>query len=212
MIPSDGEALFPDVPRETWLKLNELVGLVEKWQPAVNLISGRSLVEIWHRHVLDSLQLVALAPEESRRWIDLGSGGGFPGLVVAAASPSLAVELVESDQRKSAFLREAARILKLNVKVHAARIETVTQGLVTPFDVVSARALAPLIKLVDLASPVLKTGAIGIFPKGQDAARELTEAGKSWMIQHRLVPSITDAQARIVVIEKAARLSPPDGT
>jgi 16S rRNA (guanine527-N7)-methyltransferase len=204
-------ALFArDVSRETWKRLDDLVALLLKWQRTTNLIAPSTLAEVWTRHVADSLQLLTIAPD-ARAWVDLGSGGGFPGLVLACAMadhPGAKIELVESNQKKSAFLREAARVLGVPAIVHARRIEDFVSAPVQSFDVVTARALAPLDKLLGYASPLLKTGAIGLFPKGQDVEAELTAASKSWIMDAELVPSVTDPQARIVVVRRAAKLTP----
>ena len=163
---------------------------------------------LWTRHIADSLQLVRLAPGATT-WLDLGSGGGFPGLVIACALADTAdrrVHLVESNARKAAFLREAARILNLPAVVHCARIEDFVPRWSDSADVVVARALAPLPRLLDYASPALKKGAKGLFPKGQDVEAELTEAAKSWNITAELVPSLTDPKARIIVVRRADRL------
>ena len=197
------------VSRETWERLDGLVALLLKWQHTTNLVAPSTLPEVWTRHIADSLQLLTIVPD-ARAWADLGSGGGFPGLVVACAMadhPGAKIELVESNQKKSAFLREAARVLSVPAIVHARRIEDFISVTVQSFDVVTARALAPLEKLIDYASPLLKAGAIGLFPKGQDVEAELTAASKSWTIETELVPSITDPQARIVVVRRATELT-----
>jgi 16S rRNA (guanine527-N7)-methyltransferase len=199
--------ISPEVSRETWARLDGLVGLLLKWQDTTNLVAPSTLSEVWTRHIADSLQLLKIVPD-ARAWADLGSGGGFPGLVVACAlagHPGASVRLVESNQKKSAFLREAARILSLPAIVHAQRIEDFVGAPVQSFDVVSARALAPLEKLIEYASPLLKTGVLGLFPKGQDVDDELTVASKSWIMDTELVPSVTDPQARIVVVRSATR-------
>jgi 16S rRNA (guanine527-N7)-methyltransferase len=199
------QALFGDmVSRETWERLDGLVALLIKWQTTTNLVAPSTLAEIWTRHVADSLQLLTIVPD-ARAWVDLGSGGGFPGLVIACAMadhPGGKIDLVESNQKKSAFLREAARILSVPAIVHTRRIEDFVSAPVQSFDVVTARALAPLDRLMDYAGPLLKTGAIGLFPKGQDAESELTAASKSWTMDAQLVPSRTDPQARIVVVRR----------
>jgi 16S rRNA (guanine527-N7)-methyltransferase len=202
-------ALFDgSVSRETWARLDELVGLLLKWQRATNLVAPSTLAEIWTRHIADSLQLLAIA-RGAGTWVDLGSGGGFPGLVVActmADHSGATIHLVESNQKKSAFLREAARVLNVPAIVHARRIEDFVSTAVQSFDVVSARALAPLDKLLEYAGPLLATGAVGLFPKGQDVEAELTAASKSWTIEAELVPSVTDREARIVVVRRATKL------
>lgn len=198
------------VSRETFQRLSGIVDLLLRWQPTINLVAPASLPAVWQRHVADSLQLVQLAPPGARRWVDLGSGGGFPGLVVAAVlaeRPDARVILVESDSRKAAFLRESARVIGLPVEVHAARIEKVAADLAPGTHVVSARALAPLAKLLDLAAPFLAAGALALFPKGRDTERELTEARKGWTLAVDLAPSHTDPEARIVVVKSAQRNS-----
>jgi 16S rRNA (guanine527-N7)-methyltransferase len=197
------------VSRETWERLDGLVALLLKWQDATNLVAPSTLPEVWTRHIADSLQLLAIVPD-ARAWIDLGSGGGFPGLVVACAMadhPGAKIDLVESNQKKSAFLREAARVLGVPAIVHARRIEDFVGAPTRSFDVVTARALAPLERLLGYASPLLKTGAVGLFPKGQDVEAELTAASKSWTIETELVPSVTDPLARIVIVRSATKLT-----
>jgi 16S rRNA (guanine527-N7)-methyltransferase len=205
------QALFAgSVSRETWARLDGLVALLLKWQDTINLVAPSTLTEIWTRHIADSLQLLTIVPA-ARTWVDLGSGGGFPGLVVACAMADhreAKIDLVESNQKKSAFLREAARTLSVPAIVHARRIEDFVSASVQSFDVVTARALAPLERLIGYASPLLKTGAVGLFPKGQDVASELTAASKCWTMDAELVPSVTDPQARIVVVRRATRLTP----
>jgi 16S rRNA (guanine527-N7)-methyltransferase len=190
-----------NVSRETWVRFERLVAALDRWQPAINLVAPATLPQIWTRHVADSAQLVALAPARPRSWVDLGSGGGFPGLVIAAiVAADCEVHLVESTAKKAAFLREAARAMGVTVTVHAARVEPVAANLRA--DVVSARALAPLADLLRLAEPLLKTGASGLFPKGREAAAELTEARKCWRFSASLHPSLTDPEARIVRIDR----------
>jgi 16S rRNA (guanine527-N7)-methyltransferase len=189
-----------DVPRETWDRFDRLVAALDRWQATTNLVAPATLDAVWTRHVADGAQLFALAPA-FRRWVDLGSGGGFPGLVIAAMAEGAEVHLVESNGKKAAFLREAARAMGVAVTVHAARVEAaLLEGLTA--DVVSARALAPLETLVGLAEPLLKTGAAGLFPKGREAVAELTEAEKSWRFSASLHQSLTDSDARIVRIDR----------
>jgi 16S rRNA (guanine527-N7)-methyltransferase len=198
------------VSRETLARLDRLVVLLLKWQDTTNLIAPSTISEIWTRHIADSLQLLTIVPQ-ARAWADLGSGGGFPGLVIACAMADYSgatIHLVESNQKKSAFLREAARVLSVPAIVHARRIEDFVSAPVQSLDVVTARALAPLEKLMRYASPLLKTGAIGLFPKGQDVEAELTAASKSWTMRTELVPSVTDPQARIVVVRSATEITP----
>jgi 16S rRNA (guanine527-N7)-methyltransferase len=198
-------ALTP-VSRETAARLDRFVAALIDWQTRLNLIAQSTIATLWTRHVADSLQLFALAPE-ARIWADLGSGAGFPGLAIACAladTPGTHVHLVESNGKKAAFLREAARAAGAPVTVHGMRIEDFAKNApkLSPkrIEVVTARALAPLPKLLALANPLLKSGAYGLFPKGQDVEAELTEAAKCWNIQASLAPSRTDPKARIVVV------------
>lgn len=198
------------VSRETGERLALLVSELARWQSAKNLVSAATLSEVWTRHVSDSLQIFDLAPE-ARRWLDLGSGGGFPGLVlgIRLAETGGHIDLVESNARKCAFLRHAARITGAPVTVHAARIETVIAGFAGKIDVVTARALAPLPLLLDWCSELLKTGAIALFPKGQHLAEELTEASKYWKIQASTISSVTDEAARIILVRAAEKRADP---
>ncbi|MCC6949362.1 MAG: 16S rRNA (guanine(527)-N(7))-methyltransferase RsmG [Bradyrhizobiaceae bacterium] len=192
------------VSHETAARLDQFAELLLRWQRAVQLVAPSTLPKLWTRHIADSLQLIAHAPD-AKIWVDLGSGGGFPGLVIAIALTERAgalVHLVESDARKAAFLREAARLTHAPVKVHAARIESAAEQ-IGAVDIVTARALAPLPRLLELAQPFLRAGARAVFPKGQHLDEELTEAAKSWMIQSRILPSLTDPSGKILIIESA---------
>jgi 16S rRNA (guanine527-N7)-methyltransferase len=187
-------------------RLDRFVVLLLQWQTKKNLIARSTIDEIWTRHIADSLQLMALAPD-AKVWIDLGSGGGFPGLVIASTLANVKdarVHLVESNNKKAAFLREAAHAMEVPAEVHAIRIENFVAGFGERADIVTARALAPLAELLDLAAPLMKRGAKGLFLKGQDVAAELTEAAKYWTINSTLVPSKTNAHGRVVVISSAA--------
>jgi 16S rRNA (guanine527-N7)-methyltransferase len=201
-------ALFGDtVSRETWARLEHLVDLLTRWQRSTNLVASSTIPQAWTRHVADSLQLLLLAPH-ARRWIDLGAGAGFPGLVIACAlvgEEGAAIHLVESTQKKAAFLRAVVSEIGLPAIVHAARIEDFVPATTQRFEVVTARALAPLDRLIGYAIPLLKNGAIGLFPKGQDVEAELTQASKSWTIRADLVPSRTDRQGRIVRVWHASK-------
>jgi len=195
------------VSAETAKRLDALVALLLQWQAKINLVAPSTMEDIWTRHIADSLQLVGLEPK-AKIWIDLGSGAGFPGLVVACAladEKDACVHLVESNGKKAAFLREAVRVLEVPAVVHARRIEDFVAGFSDRADVVTARALAPLGELLDLAAPLLKTGAKGLFLKGQDVEAELTEASKCWTINSTLVPSKTNQHGRIVVIQSAIK-------
>jgi 16S rRNA (guanine527-N7)-methyltransferase len=174
---------------------------LRRWQAIKNLVGPATLDRIWDRHIVDSLQLLDLAPDAGT-WLDLGAGAGFPGLVlaIAGAERGLQVHLVESNSRKCAFLRHIARLTGAPAKVHEARLETVVPGFVGKADVVSARALASLPMLLDWTEPLLKAGTMGLFPKGRDAEIELTEARKKWTFEAEILPSLTDPEARILRI------------
>jgi 16S rRNA (guanine527-N7)-methyltransferase len=196
-------ALTP-VSRETEHRLDRFVALLLDWQRHTNLIGSSSEPILWTRHIADSLQLFDLAPG-AKIWADLGSGAGFPGLVIACALADTAgveVHLIESIGKKAAFLREAVAATGVPAVVHGERIADFATHLPPRIDVVTARALAPLSKLLTEAHPLLKTGTIGLFPKGQDVAAELTDAAKYWKIQSRLVSSRTDSKAKILVVQE----------
>jgi 16S rRNA (guanine527-N7)-methyltransferase len=198
-------ALTP-VSRETANRLDCFVAVLIDWQQRMNLIAPSTMPIIWTRHIADSLQLLDIAPS-ARTWVDLGSGAGFPGLVIACAladTLGACVHLVESNAKKAAFLREAARATGAPVVVHAMRIVDFAKNSPQPLEVVTARALAPLAELLTAAYPLLKSGPAGIFPKGQDVEAELTEATKCWNIETSLVTSRTDSRARIVVVKSIA--------
>ncbi|QCP86983.1 16S rRNA (guanine(527)-N(7))-methyltransferase RsmG [Cereibacter sphaeroides] len=196
-----------DVSRETSEKLSHFVALVEKWNKAVNLI-GRSTVDsIWTRHVLDSAQLRAHLALRPRLWLDLGSGSGFPGIVIAIIaadeSPESRFVLIESDQRKATFLRTACRELELSASVLAARIESLPpQGA----DVISARALAALPELCALAAPHLAPNGICLFPKGAGHISEIAAARQSWNMELETLPSLTDPDAVILKLKALAHV------
>jgi 16S rRNA (guanine527-N7)-methyltransferase len=195
------------VSHETESRLDLFVNLFLRWQKAVQLVAPSTLPTLWTRHVADSLQLLALAPA-AKVWADLGPGGGFPGFVLAAALADQAgakVHLVESDTRKAAFLREAQRITGVPAVVHHDRIESAAEQ-VGPVDAVTARALAPMTRLLELAHPLLSTGAVGLFLKGQDVDSELTDAAKSWSINYSIQPSLTDSAGGIVLVNRAQPL------
>ncbi len=208
-LASDRAAALPllgDVSRETLARLDRFVSLLQQRQQTLNLVARSTEARIWTRHVADSYQLLALAPG-ALRWVDLGSGAGFPGLVIACALAGTAgaqVDLVESTKKKAAFLRQVATALELPVCVVPKRIEDFVATIEGPIEVVTARALAPLTRIIEYANPLLKSGVIGLFPKGQDVEAELTETAKYWNIAAELVPSRTDARGKIVRVTGAA--------
>lgn len=190
------------VSRETLARLDAFVDVLLLWQNKLNLVARSTLPRLWTRHVADSLQLIPLAPR-ARVWVDLGAGGGFPGLPIACAladTPGAKVHLLESNAKKAAFLRAAVRLVGLPAEVHNQRAEKFGESWARPADVVTARALAPLKILCDQAFPLMNGGAIGLFPKGQDVDVELTDAAKYWSIEASKVPSRTSAEGCIVVI------------
>jgi 16S rRNA (guanine527-N7)-methyltransferase len=190
-----------DVSRETVARLDELCSLVSHWNKRLNLVGPGTIPQLWTRHVADSAQLWLLAPPSSTSWRDLGSGAGFPGLVIAVLgrelAPALRVDLVESDQRKAAFLATAIRALDLAARVHPARIEGLA---LAPAEVLSARALAPLSGLIGYATSQRRHDGIALFPKGETVHKELAEAAARWSFEHRLHPSLTDPRSAIVEI------------
>lgn len=188
-----------NVSRETLDRLRALVDTLARWQKAINLVGRTTLEDVWNRHVLDSAQLAPLIPAEAKSLADLGSGGGFPGLVLAALRPDLDMTLIEVDARKAAFLGEAGRrmALKKPPRVVIGRIE---EAPATKADVVTARALAPLSQLLAWADRHRADTAICLFHKGKGWQGELTEAMKNWDIACQPLKSITDRDAVILRI------------
>jgi 16S rRNA (guanine527-N7)-methyltransferase len=182
-------------------RLDLFTQLLLRWNATVNLVSARDVAFLRQRHIDDSLQLAPLIPPETERATDLGSGGGFPGLILAIAT-GVTFDLVESDHRKAAFLREAARVTQASVAVHATRIE---DAKLEPAPVVTARALARLPLLLEMAVPKLAPGGVCLFLKGATADAELTEAARDWHMQVEKRPSQTDPSAQILRISEIAR-------
>jgi 16S rRNA (guanine527-N7)-methyltransferase len=202
-------ALTP-VSRETEARLDRFLDLLWTWQEKTNLVSPSTLPRLWSRHVSDSLQLLDIAPG-AKVWMDLGSGGGFPGIVLACAladTPGALVHLVERNGKKAGFLREALRVTGAPGSVHLADIEDTVDRVASPVDWVTARAVAPLNQLIGFAEPLVKRGAKALFPKGQDVEAELTEATKYWKIEPRLHPSRTGGHGWIVELDRIERCNP----
>lgn len=195
------------VSRETGRRLDGFVAALRGWSEIKNLIGPGTADTIWTRHIADSLQLLAFRRDGDRRWLDLGSGGGLPGLVIGSALTDGSVDLVESNGRKCAFLRAVIREQQLPATVHQKRIEDVI-GTMDRVHVVTARALAPLPQLMEWCAPLWPQGTRALFSKGQGAEAELTQARLSWRIDAVLHPSRTDPQARIVEILHAERKGP----
>jgi len=191
------------VSHETIERLEIYAGLLRQWQKAVNLVAPATLEEVWPRHFADSAQLTRLAPN-ARNWLDLGSGAGFPGLVIAillANHENHSVHLVESNSRKCAFLHEVARRTGVCATIHEARIEDVARGgRVTQVDVITARALAPLDRLLGLAEGFFREGAIGLFLKGREAQREIEEARGHAHFSFRSIPSRVHGEGHVIEV------------
>ncbi len=194
------------VSRETLRKLDTLVDELTRWTVHINLVSRTTLGHVWRRHILDSAQLMNLAPPHAKAWVDLGSGAGFPGLVISAMArdlrPELSMTLIESDARKCAFLAAASRAMDIAVTIENRRIEQSPDRL---YDVISARALAPLPALMALSEPYMASDAVGLFPKGEGVDRELTEALRTRHIHAERTPSKTDPSGVILTIKGVSR-------
>jgi len=189
-----------DVSRETADRLSAFVATLVRWQKAINLVARTTMDGIWIRHVLDSAQIAPLIPDRAKTLTDLGSGGGFPGLVAAALRPDLRITLVESDARKAAFLADAARRMALPIppKIVIGRIEALPPARA---EVITARALAPLGLLLEWADRHRMDTAICLFHKGKGWQAELTEAMKDWEISSQPFTSVTDRDAVILRID-----------
>lgn len=197
------------VSRETTERLAAYEALLKTWQRTINLVSPTTIEDAWHRHFADSAQLLNFAPSGARNWLDLGSGAGFPGLVLAILlaerAPEAHMTLVESDSRKAAFLREVARKTGVAVEIRVERSEnTATQAKSQIRDAITARALAPLPKLLGLVLPFFSPQTVAVFPKGREAEVEVGEARRRFDFDSQLVPSLTDAEARIVIVRNLA--------
>ena len=185
-----------DVSRETLERLKLYAALLVKWQKSINLVGPATLPDLWRRHFLDSAQLHALAPDGARVWLDLGSGAGFPGLVLAIMGAA-EMHLVESDSRKAIFMQEVLRETGTRAVLHRSRIEALA-----PFtaDVITARALAPLPELLDLAAPFMQQETVCLLQKGQDVGAELTAATKCWKMHIERLPSRSDASGSSTIL------------
>ena len=190
------------VSRETLDRLASFESLVKKWSRKINLVSCSSLARVWERHILDSLQVEHLAAGGST-WADLGSGAGFPGLVVSICRPDVHVTLVEADQRKAAFLQHVAGELDLNARIVAERIERCGP---LGADIVSARALAPLSDLLSLAVRHGRPSARFVFPKGKRHREEIDAARQDWSFRIDVQPSRTEKGAVILLMENISRV------
>lgn len=204
--PEDGEA-FQAAFGATDAQMADLEAfraLLAEWNEVMNLVGPSALASFWARHVWDSAQLLKIEPQ-AKTWADLGAGAGFPGLVLAIllkGTPGAHVHLVESLAKRCRFLETVVRTLNLPATVHNARAEALSLKV----DVVTARAVAPLVRLLGFAEPYLKRGAVGVFLKGQDVASELTEATKYWKFEHDLSPSASSAEGKIVRVRGLVRV------
>lgn len=205
--PAEAFARAFDVSRETLAAIEVHVALLRKWNPRINLVAPSTLTEVWTRHVADSAQLWALRPPGARLWLDLGAGAGFPGLVIAALAranaPGLVMRLVESDQRKAAFLATVVGEARLPAEVLAERWERLPAQRA---DVISARALAPLPELLAATEIHRCPGGLGLFPKGETVHKEIAEASLRWRFDHKLVASLTEPRAAILEIGAIERV------
>jgi len=196
------------VSRESLARLDKLVSITLAWQSRINLISPSTIPEIWKRHILDSAQLLPLLPKNSVKIADLGSGGGFPGLVLAAICDAQ-IHLFEATQKKVAFLQEALRHMGVVGKVHRTRlVQNIAPPDMPEVQAVTARAFAPLDELLGYASPFMTRGATGLFHKGQDVDTELTMAAKGWTLQYQKHSSLTDSHAVILEVKEIAHVIP----
>ncbi|MGI9508228.1 MAG: 16S rRNA (guanine(527)-N(7))-methyltransferase RsmG [Geminicoccaceae bacterium] len=200
MSPEDFVASI-DVSRETLGRLETYLSLLLRWQRAINLVGPATLHDPWRRHILDSAQLLSHLPATDGAIYDLGSGAGLPGLVLAIMGCNN-VHLIESDQRKAQFLREVIRSLGLPVSLQVQRIEALPPECA---DIITARALAPLPRLLDLAVPLLKPGGQCLFLKGRNASDELTEAGKCWRMASQFFPSRSDPSGSVLKLRDIVR-------
>jgi len=190
-----------DVSRETMDKFETYVALLKKWQKAINLVSKTTLPDVWERHVLDSFQILKYAPSTGGVWIDMGSGAGFPALIVAMAS-DFDVHVIESDQRKCQFMREVSRETSTPITIHTKRIDAVEPF---PATVISARALASLEKLLEFADPFSTQETLLLYLKGQDVDAELTNAAKCWRMDSIKHQSLSSSEGSVLELRNVSR-------
>ncbi len=194
---------YKNVSRETFLRLQNYVTLLQKWQKKINLVSGATVSDIWIRHIIDSTQIYDFI-QESGSVADIGSGAGFPGLVLAILG--IQTTLVESDARKAAFLREAARVTQANATVLNQRVEAVS---FTPFTTITARALSTISGILDLLSPTIGSNHKLLLLKGKTYREELAQARKRWNFECTVTPSVTDAAGVIIHLQHCTARGEP---
>jgi 16S rRNA (guanine527-N7)-methyltransferase len=194
------------VSRESFERLETLEALLVRWQSHINLVSNSTLPDLWNRHIVDSAQLLSFIPKSTKNIADLGSGGGFPGLVIAACQDA-EVHFYEANGKKTAFLQEALRHMKTKGTVNRLRLEPTRAPSALPeFQIVTARAFAPLPLLLQLAEPFMRSGATALFHKGQEYQAEFVEAAKSFKLSYDTHPSVTDSQSVILEIKEIAHV------
>lgn len=204
-------AAFFDVSRETMARLSAFQALLGKWQKAINLVGPSTLQQFWSRHAADSAQLLRHAPPSANTWLDMGSGAGFPALIIAIMlaeqRPEACVHMVESDRKKVNFLRTVVRECGLNSQIHHMRIEQLTAerpAALADVDIITARALAALPQLVGLMAPFFNSSTIALLHKGRDWQEELTACAQYWTMQSEVHASMTDTAARLIEISQLA--------
>jgi 16S rRNA (guanine527-N7)-methyltransferase len=192
------------VSRETEARFAAFAALLDKWRRKTNLIADSTFASIWTRHIADCAQLPALAPH-ARRWVDMGSGAGFPGLVIAiqlADAPGAMVHCIESDTRKCAFLREAARATGAAAQIHPVRVEAIDPDSLGPVDAVTARAFAPLPLTLKLARPWMERGAVAVFPRGESARDQIAALPEARLYAIETMTSVVNPKAAILRIRQ----------
>ena len=192
------------VSRETEARLAAFAALLDRWRRKTNLIADSTFASVWTRHIADSAQLPALAPH-ARRWVDMGSGAGFPGLVIAiqlANAPGAMVHCIESDTRKCAFLREAARATGAAAQIHPVRVEAIDPDSLGPVDAVTARAFAPLPLTLKLARPWMERGAVAVFPRGESARDQIAALPEARLYAIETMSSVVNPKAAILRIRQ----------
>ena len=189
------------VSRETCDRLQAYLDFLQKWQQEMNLVGNSTLVDPWRRHILDSWQILSLIPQETKQLVDLGSGAGFPGMILALLGVA-EIHLVEAKHRKVNFLHAVAELCKIQVTIHNQRIESIAD--LSP-DVITARALAPLPRLLAYAEPLIQSETLCLFHKGAHYRQELTQAQKNWHMNINYSFSITDSTAAILCLKKVSR-------
>ncbi len=195
-----------DVSRETLTRFDIWHDLLQKWSKKINLVSPNTVQGFWLRHALDSAQLAKMAPNTAKNWIDLGSGAGFPGLAIALMrmeDTNLTMVMVESNAKKAAFLRTCIQKTGAKAEVVCDRMEKMPPK---PYDVITARALAPLYKLLTLSAPFAGPKTLRLFSKGAGVIKEIDEAQRGWTLRYQSIPSLTDKNATILKIWEADRV------